>query len=38
VPDDERLPSPVDGQLDEIINRLNDLLFGYQDYAVVARK
>ena len=38
VPEDERLPSPGDGRLDAVVERLNDLLYGYQDYAVVARK
>jgi hypothetical protein len=39
VPEDERLPAPEgDGKLDEIVNQLNELLYGYQDYAVVARK
>jgi SAM-dependent methyltransferase len=38
VPDDERLPSPENGVLANIVEQLNDLLYGYQDYAVVARK
>ena len=39
VPEDERLPAPEgDGKLDEIVTQLNELLYGYQDYAVVARK
>jgi SAM-dependent methyltransferase len=38
VPDEERLPSPSDQPLNEIVQQLNDLLYGYQDYAVVARK
>ena len=38
VPDDERLPVPANGGLGEVVERLNDLLYGYQDYAVVARK
>jgi O-antigen chain-terminating methyltransferase len=37
VPEDERLPAPGDGRLDEVVERLNELLYGYQDYAVVAR-
>jgi SAM-dependent methyltransferase len=38
VPDDERLPVPGNGKLGEVVRRLNELLYGYQDYAVVARK
>jgi SAM-dependent methyltransferase len=38
VPDDERLPTPSAEPLAEIVGRLNELLYGYQDYAVVARK
>ena len=38
VPDEDRLPVPGDGRLDAVVERLNDLLYGYQDYAVVARK
>lgn len=38
VPDDERLPAPGDSRLDEVVERLNDLLYGYQDYAIVARR
>jgi SAM-dependent methyltransferase len=38
VPEDERLPPPADGDLVEIVEQLNDLLYGYQDYAVVARR
>lgn len=49
VPDEERLkPLRTDasspevramaGQLNEIVERLNDLLYGYQDYALVVRK
>jgi SAM-dependent methyltransferase len=38
VPAEERLPLPEDGQLDEIVERLNALLYGYQDYAIVGRK
>lgn len=38
VPDDERLPSTGEGKVDEIVEQLNDLLYGYQDYAIVARK
>ena len=36
VPEDERLPVPDDDNLDEIVGQLNELLYGYQDYAVVA--
>jgi O-antigen chain-terminating methyltransferase len=39
VPQDERLPAPApDERLTEIVERLNELLYGYQDYAVIARK
>jgi SAM-dependent methyltransferase len=38
VPDDERLPTPVTEPLAEIVGRLNELLYGFQDYAVVARR
>jgi O-antigen chain-terminating methyltransferase len=38
VPEDERLPMPGNGGLGEVVQRLNELLYGYQDYAVVARK
>lgn len=38
VPEAERLPPPGDATLDGIVERLNDLLFGYQDYAVIARR
>jgi O-antigen chain-terminating methyltransferase len=38
VPDEERLPAPGDRRLDEIVSQLNNLLYGYQDYAVVARR
>ena len=38
VPEDERLPTPGDGRLDAVVEQLNELLYGYQDYAVVARK
>jgi SAM-dependent methyltransferase len=36
--EDERLPVPDDGQLEEIVTQLNELLYGYQDYAVIARR
>jgi SAM-dependent methyltransferase len=38
VPDEERLPLPGDGGLDAIVEQLNALLYGFQDYAIVARK
>jgi SAM-dependent methyltransferase len=38
VPDEERLPTTGDEKLDEVVGQLNELLYGYQDYAVVARK
>jgi SAM-dependent methyltransferase len=38
VPDNARLPTPGDQSLNEIVEQLNDLIYGYQDYAVVARK
>jgi hypothetical protein len=38
VPDDERLPATGNARLDEIVSRLNELIYGYQDYAVVARR
>jgi 2-polyprenyl-3-methyl-5-hydroxy-6-metoxy-1,4-benzoquinol methylase len=38
VPDEELLPTPSDQSLKEIVQQLNDLIYGYQDYAVVARK
>jgi hypothetical protein len=38
VPEDERLPLPSDGPMDDVVRKLNELLYGYQDYAVVARK
>jgi SAM-dependent methyltransferase len=38
VPEEDRLPVPGDGRLDAVVKRLNDLLYGFQDYAVVARK
>jgi SAM-dependent methyltransferase len=38
VPEEDRLPVPGDGRLDAVVRRLNDLLYGFQDYAVVARK
>ena len=38
VPEDERLPSPGDGALAGVVDQLNNLLYGYQDYAVIAHK
>jgi SAM-dependent methyltransferase len=37
VPDDERLPKVGDTGIDGMVEQLNGLLYGYQDYAVVAR-
>jgi SAM-dependent methyltransferase len=38
VSEDERLPVPKDGELEELVTQLNELLYGFQDYAVVARR
>jgi O-antigen chain-terminating methyltransferase len=38
VPDEERLPSTGDERIDAIVRQLNELLYGYQDYAIVARR
>ena len=44
VPDAERLPAPAPTEgplaehLDRVVQRLNALLYGFQDYAVVARR
>lgn len=44
VPEADRLPAPAPGEgplsehLDRVVGRLNDLLYGFQDYAVVARR
>jgi SAM-dependent methyltransferase len=39
VPEDEQLSAYAgDERLTEIVQRLNELLYGYQDYAVIARK
>jgi 2-polyprenyl-3-methyl-5-hydroxy-6-metoxy-1,4-benzoquinol methylase len=38
VPDEERLPTTGDEKIDEVIGQLNDLIYGFQDYAIVARK
>jgi SAM-dependent methyltransferase len=38
VPEDDRLPIPGNGKLGEVVRQLNELLYGYQDYAVVASK
>jgi O-antigen chain-terminating methyltransferase len=38
VSEDERLPVPEDGELEDLVTQLNELLYGYQDYAVVARR
>jgi SAM-dependent methyltransferase len=42
VPDDERLPqrpsneSPLSEQVGEVVEQLNELIYGYQDYALIA--
>jgi SAM-dependent methyltransferase len=38
VPPQHALPVPAEGELREVVTQLNDLLYGYQDYAVIARK
>jgi SAM-dependent methyltransferase len=38
VPPEHMLPVPGGGELREVVTRLNDLIYGFQDYAVVARK
>ncbi len=44
VPEADRLPvagsggGPLAAHLDRVVARLNDLLYGFQDYAVVARR
>jgi O-antigen chain-terminating methyltransferase len=44
VPAGDRLPSPAPGagplaeHVDRVVGRLNDLLYGFQDYAVLARR
>jgi SAM-dependent methyltransferase len=38
VPDGELLPKTGDEKIDEVVVQLNELLYGFQDYAVVARK
>ena len=38
VPDDDLLPKTGDQKIDEVVDQLNELLYGYQDYAVVARR
>ena len=38
VPPRHMLPVPAEGDLSRIVTQLNDLLYGYQDYAVIARK
>jgi SAM-dependent methyltransferase len=38
VPDGERLPMTGDEKIDEVVTQLNELLYGFQDYAIVARK
>jgi O-antigen chain-terminating methyltransferase len=36
VPDDGLLPKTGDEKIDEVVDQLNGLLYGFQDYAVVA--
>lgn len=44
VPAEERLPAPAPGDgplaahVDAVVERLNDLIYGFQDYAVLARR
>ena len=44
VPDSDRLPAPAPGDdplarhIDRIAERLNGIIYGWQDYAVVARR
>jgi O-antigen chain-terminating methyltransferase len=38
VPDEERLPKTGGEKIDEVVEQLNELLYGFQDYAIVARK
>jgi SAM-dependent methyltransferase len=38
VPDKERLPETGAEDIDAVVRQLNELLYGYQDYAIVARK
>ena len=38
VPDEDRLPKTGDENIDEVVGQLNKLLYGYQDYAIIARK
>jgi SAM-dependent methyltransferase len=44
VPDSDRLPlagseaGPLAAHLDRVVGRLNELIYGFQDYAVVARR
>jgi len=38
VEDERRLPAPADQALEPLVGRLNEILFGPQDYYVVARK
>jgi SAM-dependent methyltransferase len=38
VPDEERLPETGAENIDTVVRQLNELLYGYQDYAVLARK
>jgi SAM-dependent methyltransferase len=38
VPDEERLPETGAQNVDAVVQQLNELLYGYQDYAILARK
>jgi 2-polyprenyl-3-methyl-5-hydroxy-6-metoxy-1,4-benzoquinol methylase len=38
VPDEELLPETGAENVDAVVQQLNELLYGYQDYAIVARK
>ena len=44
VPDDQRLPEPAPGEgelaehVDAVVDQLNELLYGNQDYALFARR
>jgi SAM-dependent methyltransferase len=38
VPENERLPKPGDGKLDVVVDQLNELIYGFQDYSVIARR
>jgi SAM-dependent methyltransferase len=38
VPENERLPKPGDGKVDVVVDQLNELIYGFQDYSVIARR